>query len=86
MCGTPSARRVGEQLRRARVRVAFLGGYDAAGQRFNGIVLHRALLAAGHESDYVVAEKRLDEPRIHELGPAWLKRWNRRVVTLETRL
>ncbi len=86
MCGTPSARRVGEQLRRARVRVAFLGGYDAAGQRFNGIVLHRALLAAGHESDYVVAEKRLDEPRIHELGPAWLKRWNRRVVRLETRL
>lgn len=68
------------------MRVAYLGGYDAAGQRFNGVILHRALLAAGHDSDYLVATRSLDEPRIHELGPRWLQRANRLAVKLERKL
>lgn len=68
------------------MRVAFLGGYDAAGQRFNGVILHRALLAAGHMSDYLVAEQSLAEPGIHQLGPAWLQRANRLAVKLEKKL
>ena len=68
------------------MRVAFLGGYDAAGQRFNGVILHRALRAAGLVSDYYVAEKSLEEPGIHELGPAWLAEANRLAVKVETKL
>lgn len=68
------------------MRVAFLGGYDAAGQRFNGVILHRALLAAGHTSDYLVAEQSLDEPGIHELGSPRLRRANRLAVKLEKKL
>ena len=65
------------------MRVAFLSGYDAAGQRFNGVNLHRSLLAAGHESDYAVAERSLNEPRIHELGGWWLRWANRIAVNAE---
>lgn len=68
------------------MRVAFLSGHDAAGQRFNGLALHRALLAAGHESDYAVATRALSEPRIHELGGPWLRRANAVAVKLEKRL
>ena len=68
------------------VRVAFLGGYDAAGQRFNGVILHRALRAAGFVSDYYVAEKSLEEPGIHELGPSWLAWANRLAVKVEKKL
>jgi len=68
------------------MRVAFLSGYDAAGQRFNGLVLHRALLAAGYKSDYAVAERSLSEPHIHQLGGRWLRQANRVTVKLEQKL
>lgn len=68
------------------MRVAFLSGYDAAGQRFNGLTLHRALLAAGHESDFAVASRSLSEPRIHELGGPWLRRANAVAAKLEKKL
>lgn len=68
------------------MRVVYLGGYDAAGQRFNGIVLHRALLRLGHDSDYAVAERSLPDPRIHELGSERLRRWNQRANRLERAL
>ena len=68
------------------MRVAYLGGYDAAGQRFNGVILHRALRAAGHASDYIVAEQSLQEPGIGQLGPHWLQRLNRQAVKLEAKL
>jgi glycosyltransferase involved in cell wall biosynthesis len=68
------------------MRVVYAGAYDAAGQRFNGVVIHRALLRMGHESDYAVAEKSLDDPRIHRIGSPLLHRLNRLAQSAEKRL
>jgi hypothetical protein len=51
------------------MRVTYISGHDAVGQRFNGLTLHRALLADGHTSAFLVAEQSLREPGTATLPP-----------------
>lgn len=68
------------------MRVTYISGHDAVGQRFNGLTLHRALLADGHTSAFLVAEQSLREPGIHHIGSPWLRRANSLAVKLERQL
>ena len=67
------------------MRVVHVGSYDLPGQRFNGMVIHRRLLAAGHTSDYLVDAKYSTEAGVHALGPRLLRRINRIANRCETR-
>ncbi len=67
------------------MKVVHVSSYDLPGQRFNGMSIHRSLLAQGHESDYVVDIKYSTEPRVHALGPRLLRRLNGVAQRLETR-
>jgi len=66
------------------MKVVYLSAYDLPGQRFNGMVLHRELLARGHDSDYLVDLKYSTERRVHALGSGLLRRLNRVAGRLET--
>jgi glycosyltransferase involved in cell wall biosynthesis len=68
------------------MKVVYVSAYDLPGQRFNGMVIHRSLLERGHDSDFMVDMKYSQEPRVHSLGPGFLRRLNRIANCLETRL
>ena len=68
------------------MKIAYVSAYDSLGQRFNGMVLHRWLNRSGHESDYVVKERSLDEERVHELGGPRLRRINDTAVGIERKI
>ena len=67
------------------MKVVYVSAYDLPGQRFNGMVIHRALLSQGHESDYVVDLKYSAEDRVHALGSQLLRKLNRAANRMETR-
>lgn len=67
------------------MKVVYVSAYDLPGQRFNGMVIHRALLAQGHDSDYVVDLKYSNEARVHTFGSRLLKKLNRAAGRLEIR-
>lgn len=67
------------------MKVVYVSAYDLPGQRFNGMVIHRSLLAQGHESDYVVDLKYSTEDRVHAFGSKVLKELNRAAGRLEQR-
>ncbi len=67
------------------MKVVHVGSYDLPGQRFNGMVIHRSLLAQGHKSDYLVDIKYSTEPGVHALGPSLLRWLNRKANRREVR-
>lgn len=67
------------------MKVVHVGSYDLPGQRFNGMVIHRALLAQGHASDYLVDVKYSAEAGVHALGSRLLRRLNRIANRCEAR-
>lgn len=68
------------------MKVVYVSSYDLPGQRFNGMVIHRSLLAQGHDSDFIVDRKYSSEPRVLAIGPRPLRWLNRVVVRAEKRL
>lgn len=65
------------------MKILYLSGYDSAGQQFNGILLHRALRAMGHESSYAVLDQSLHEPGIYQLGTPRQRKVNEWASSLE---
>lgn len=56
------------------MRILYVTANDVAGQQFNGYLLHRELLAAGHSSHMAVAWSGFNQPEIHEVAGLTLKR------------
>jgi len=63
-----------------------VSSYDLFGERFNGMRIHKELLAHGHDSDYLVDRKYSEDPRVHKLGSWPLRNLNKVSKRLETYL
>ena len=68
------------------MRVLYVTANDVAGQQFNGYLLHKELLAAGHDSHMAVAQSGFNQPEIHEVGGAALKRFDGLIAKAEWKL
>jgi len=68
------------------VNILYVTAYDAAGQQFNGYLLHKALAELGHDSHMAVAQSSLHEPEIIKVGGGLLKLINGFLVRIERAL
>jgi glycosyltransferase involved in cell wall biosynthesis len=63
-----------------------VSAYDAMGEQFNGLVLHRQLRARGHDSRMLVFDKLGDDPQVEEIAGDRLSWVNRYAQVLEEQL
>jgi glycosyltransferase involved in cell wall biosynthesis len=68
------------------MRVLYITANDVTGQQFNGYLLHRELLATGHQSHMAVAHSGFNQPEIHEVGGPVLRLLNQCIVKAELKL
>jgi hypothetical protein len=68
------------------MNILYLTADDAAGQQFNGYLLHKALKELGHDSHMAVAQSSLNEPDIFEVANGPHRRINSLLVRIERAL
>jgi glycosyltransferase involved in cell wall biosynthesis len=69
------------------MKVVQITAWDTLGERFNGTLIHRALLARGHRSSMIVRFKSGHDPSVHTAGNRWTRNLDNRVLTpLQERL
>jgi glycosyltransferase involved in cell wall biosynthesis len=68
------------------MNILYVTADDAAGQQFNGYLLHKALKELGHDSHMAVAQSSLNEPDIFEVASGSYRRINSLLVRIERAL
>jgi len=68
------------------MNILYVTADDAAGQQFNGYLLHKTLKEIGHVSHMAVAQSSLNEPDIFEVASGSYRRINSLLVRIERAL